>query len=152
MWEMWETFHVFHVFHVFNGLRGRGGSPRLNCPKNPIFPLYQRKKGKKVKIQRNIPENIEKCIEIAELLINCAEDLIDNATELQYLLVERSGIQNEQANDFLQKEVSKMRLSMGEEERTQKAQKQEETGFSVSKMYVPVFRLSAHNNSTAESN
>ena len=101
-----------------------------------------------MKIQRNIPENIEKCIEIAELLINCAEDLIDNATELQYLLIERSGIQNEQTIDFLQKEVPKMRLSVGEKERSQKTEKQEETSLSVQKMYVPIFRLSAYNDST----
>lgn len=103
-----------------------------------------------MKIQRNIPENIEKCIEIAELLINCAEDLIDNATELQYLLVERSGIQNEQETNFLQEEVSKMRLSVGEEERAQKTQKQKETSISMQKLYVPIFRLSAHNDSPTE--
>lgn len=135
--------------------------PHFNAPcrgKLPLltYILVKRKKGEKdINIEKN-NNSILKSAEIAEILINYAEEIIDLSTELQYLLVERYGIErgdndSKQAR-ILQQEVSILPVCRSKEERTQNTQTQTSTSLSVQKMYVPVFRLSASDTSTTEKN
>ena len=97
-----------------------------------------------------------KSAEIAEILINYAEQIIDYATELQYLLVERYGIErgdnDSQQASILQQEMPLLPVCGGAEKRTQELPQEMGTNLSVQKMYVPVFRLSANNGGTTAQN
>lgn len=97
-----------------------------------------------------------KSAEIAEILINYAEQIIDYATELQYLLVERYGIErgdnDSKQTSILQQDLSLLSIQGSAEERTQELQKKVDSSLPVQKMYVPVFRLSAPNASATAKN
>lgn len=97
-----------------------------------------------------------KSAEIAEILINYAEEIIDLATELQYLLVERYGIEwgdsNSEQARILQQKMPLLPIHRGAEERTQEPQEKMGTNISMQKLYVPVFRLSATNGGTDKKN
>lgn len=90
-----------------------------------------------------------KSAEIVEILINYATEIIDLATELQYILIERYGIQwgdnDSQQTCLLQQEMPILPICGGEEKRTQTAQGENGAGISVQKLYVPVFRLPKYN-------
>lgn len=97
-----------------------------------------------------------KSAEIAEILINYAEEIIDLATELQYLLVERYGIEwgdnNSEQARVLQQKMPLLPVCRGAEERTQEPQEKMGTNISMQKLYVPVFRLSQNNGGTNATN
>lgn len=97
-----------------------------------------------------------KSAEIAEILINYAEEIIDLATELQYLLVERYGIErgdiNSEQTGILQQKMPILPICGCEEERTPQPQEKMGTNISMQKLYVPVFRLPATNGGTDTKN
>lgn len=97
-----------------------------------------------------------KSAEIAEILINYAEEIIDLATELQYLLVERYGIEwgdnNSEPTGILCQKMSVLPVHRGEEERTPQPPKEVGANISMQKLYVPVFRLQANNGGTNATN
>ena len=86
-------------------------------------------------------EKFKNCVETAEIMINYAENIIDLATELQYLLVEQEGVKQDKQVNTPQK-MSELRSHRGKKERTQKAKGEVGTDVSVQKLYVPIFRLS----------
>lgn len=108
-----------------------------------------------IKIEKNNNKLI-KSAEIAEILINYAEQIIDYATELQYLLVERYGIErgdnNSKQTNILQQDLSLLSIQGSAKERTQELPKKVDSSLPVQKMYVPVFRLSAPNESATAKN
>lgn len=97
-----------------------------------------------------------KSAEIAEILINYAEEIIDLATELQYLLVERYGIEwgdsNSEQACILQQKMPILPVHRGKEKRTQETPQEVGANISMQKLYVPVFRLQANNSGTDTKN
>ena len=97
-----------------------------------------------------------KSAEIAEILINYAEEIIDLATELQYLLVERYGIErgdfDSKQTSLLQQDLSLLSFCGSKKERTQETTQEVGASLPVQKMYVPVFRLPKINTSSDEKN
>lgn len=97
-----------------------------------------------------------KSAEIAEILINYAEEIIDLATELQYLLVERYGIEwgdnNTKQEGILREKMSVLPVHRGEEKRTPQSSQEMGASVSMQKLYVPVFRLQANNGGTNATN
>ena len=86
-------------------------------------------------------EKLKNCVETAEIMINYAETIIDLATELQYLLIEREGVKQDKQSYSLE-EVSKLRICGSDKERTQISKREMDSSVEVQKLYVPVFRLS----------
>lgn len=116
-------------------------------------------KGEKNTIFTENEEKTTKPLEIVEILINYAEEIIDIATELQYLLIERLAIKNDKRDDInskqesiLSENVSVLQKRGGAEKWTQNKQEEESASISMQKLYVPVFRLSAHNEETKNKN
>lgn len=95
-------------------------------------------------------EKFKNCIETAEIMINYAETIIDLATELQYLLVEREGVKQDKESNSLE-EVPELRTRGSSKERTQTPAGEMGASVDVQKLYIPVYRLSAKNVRTAES-
>lgn len=97
-----------------------------------------------------------KSAEIIEILINYATEIIDLATELQYILIERYGIQwgdnDSKQKSILQQEMPILPICGGKEERTQTTQGENGASISVQKLYVPVFRLPKYNAGTETEN
>lgn len=123
--------------------------------KSSPFPCERKNGGNVIKIEKS-DNSLLKSAEIIEILINYAEELIDLATELQYILVERYGIQwgdnDSKQKSILQQEMPILPICGGKEERTQNSPQETNTSLSVQKVYVPVFRLSANNTSTTAAN
>lgn len=95
-------------------------------------------------------EKFKKCVETAEILINYAEEIIDIATELQYILVEREGIKQD-SEGYSSQKMPELRTSGSNEERTQEAKREVDTSLEVQKVYVPIFRISKNNGSAGKS-
>lgn len=95
-------------------------------------------------------EKLKNCVETAEIMINYAETIIDLATELQYLLIEREGVKQDKQGYTLE-EMSELRKCGGDKKRSQNAQGEMDSNVQVQKLYVPVFRLSEKNVRTDES-
>lgn len=130
---MWECGNVeTHSFHVSTFPRLFEGGKSF-----PPFLLY-------------MTEKFKNCVETAEIMINYAENIIDLATELQYLLIEQEGVKQDKQSNSL-KEVPELRICGSEKERAQIFEKEMGANISVQKLYVPVFKLSTKNVRTAES-
>ena len=95
-------------------------------------------------------EKFKNCVETAEIMINYAETIIDLATELQYLLVERQAVKEDKESNSFEK-VPKLRLCGGDKKRSPTSKGEMDSSVEVQKLYVPVFRLSAKNVRTDES-
>lgn len=89
-------------------------------------------------------KKLKNCVETAEIMINYAETIIDLATELQYLLVEREGVKEDKAGYTLEK-MPELRTRGSDKERSQTSEGEMGSSVEVQKLYVPVFRLSAKN-------
>lgn len=89
-------------------------------------------------------EKLKNCVETAEIMINYAETIIDLATELQYLLVEREGVKEDKAGYTLKK-MPELRTRGSDKERSQTSEGEMDSSVEVQKLYVPVFRLSEKN-------
>ena len=83
-------------------------------------------------------------------MINYAEEIIDLATELQYLIIEHEGVLDDKQSDTFKK-MPEMRAHRGNQKRTQTTTQKEDTSVDVQKLYVPVYRLSATHTSTNKS-
>lgn len=95
-------------------------------------------------------EKFKTCIESAEIMINYAETIIDLATELQYILVEREAVrQDKESYPF--EEMPELRKCRRSEKRTQTPKGEMGASVDVQKVYVPVYRLSTKNIRTDES-
>lgn len=92
-------------------------------------------------------EKFKNCLSTAELLINYSQELIDLATELQYLLIEEQGVREDKKGNS-SKEMPVLRLCRCNEERTQEIKGEMGASVEVQKMYLPVFKLSAKNTCT----
>ena len=124
---MWET--CFPRFHVSTSEREGESYP-------PLITF--------------MTEKFKNCVETAEIIINYAETIIDLATELQYLLVEREAVkEDKQSNPF--EKMPELRTRGSGKERTQIFEKELGTSVDVQKLYVPVYRLSQKNICTDES-
>lgn len=97
-----------------------------------------------------------KSAEIAEILINYAEEIIDLATELQYLLVERYGIEwgdnNSEQTGILQQKMPILPVCGSTKERAPEPPEKMGTNISMQKLYVPVFRLQTNNGGSNATN
>lgn len=143
-------------FARFNGSR-LGKLPHKKTRK--AHTSHTHRKRRKNTIFSENEEKTTKTLEIVEILINYAEEIIDIATELQYLLIERLAIKNDKRDDInskqesiLSENVSVLQKRGGAEKWTQNKQEEESASISMQKLYVPVFRLSAHNEETKNKN
>lgn len=89
-------------------------------------------------------EKFKNCVETAEIMINYAENIIDLATELQYLLIEQEGVKQDKQSYTLEK-VPELRSRGGGKERTQTLEGEMGASVDVQKLYLPVYRLSTKN-------
>ena len=92
-------------------------------------------------------EKFKNCVETAEIMINYAETIIDLATELQYLLVEREAVKKDKESNSLEK-MPELRICGCDKKRTQISKEEMGSSVDVQKLYVPVFRLSQKDVST----
>lgn len=95
-------------------------------------------------------DKFKNCIDTAEIIINYAETIIDLATELQYLLVEKEAVKQDKQNYPLEK-VSELRECGSNKERTPTLEGEMGASLDVQKVYLPVYRLSTKNVRTDES-
>ena len=86
-----------------------------------------------------------------EIIINYAEAIIDEATELQCVLIEQERNQKNEKQSNLPKKMPELRELGSNKERSQNTEEKKETSVEVQKMYIPVYRLSQKNNSPNKS-
>lgn len=119
---MWET--SFPRFHVSTAEREGESFPPL--------------------LIKLMTEKFKNCVETAEIMINYAETIIDLATELQYLLVEKEGVKQDKESNTLA-EMPELRICGCCQKRTQTPKREMGASVDVQKVYLPVYRLSTQN-------
>lgn len=91
-------------------------------------------------------EKLIKDVGALELIINYAETIIDEATELQCVLIEQERNQKNEKESNLPKKMPELRELGSNKERTQNTKEKKEASVDVQKLYIPVYRLSQKNN------